>query len=91
MYNRYVVVDLETTGNIYKGGIDKITQVAAVVIENGEVIEIFSTFVNPGKPIPPFIAELTGINDDLVQHAPSFQDVAPMIAELLEKLLLRCS
>ncbi len=84
MYNRYVVVDIETTGNIYKDGIDKITQVAAVVIENGEVIEIFSTFVNPGKSIPPFIAELTGIDDDLVQNAPSFQDVAPMIAELLE-------
>lgn len=82
--NRYVVVDLETTGNAAKGGVDKITELAAVVIENGEVHEIFSTFLNPEKPIPPFISELTGIHDEMVQRAPLFRDIAPMIVELLE-------
>jgi ATP-dependent DNA helicase DinG len=82
--NRYVVVDLETTGNAAKHGADKITQIAAVVIEDGEVHEIFSTFLNPEKPIPPFITELTGIHDEMVQHAPLFRDIAPMIVELLE-------
>ncbi|MFX3630727.1 MAG: ATP-dependent DNA helicase DinG [Ectobacillus sp.] len=84
MKNRYVVVDLETTGNAAKGGVDKITQIAAVVIEGGEIHEIFATFVNPRKSIPPFIAELTGINDDMVKYAPDFSHIAPMIIELLE-------
>ncbi|UOY94455.1 ATP-dependent DNA helicase DinG [Ectobacillus sp. JY-23] len=81
---KYVVVDLETTGNGAKGGIDKITEFAAVVIENGEIQEVLSTFVNPGKSIPPFISELTGIYDEMVSRAPSFADIAPMIADLLE-------
>lgn len=46
MSKRYVVVDLETTGNSWKDGKDKITQIAAVVVEDGEILEIFSSFVN---------------------------------------------
>ncbi|WP_416826713.1 ATP-dependent DNA helicase DinG [Ectobacillus polymachus] len=82
--DRYVVVDLETTGNTSKYGNDKITQFAAVVIEDGEITEVFSTFVNPQKPIPPFITELTGINDEMVQSAPLFQEIVPKVRSLLE-------
>ena len=57
MSKRYVVVDLETTGNSWKDGKDKITQIAAVVVEDGEILEIFSSFVNPKREIPPFITE----------------------------------
>ncbi|MDM5154165.1 ATP-dependent DNA helicase DinG [Bacillus sp. DX1.1] len=84
MNKRYVVVDLETTGNSWKDGKDKITQIAAVVVEDGEILEIFSSFVNPKREIPPFITELTGIDEDLVKQAPLFRDVAPMIVELLQ-------
>lgn len=84
MSKRYVVVDLETTGNSWKDGKDKITQIAAVVVEDGEILEIFSSFVNPKREIPPFITELTGIDESLVKQAPLFQDVAPMIVELLQ-------
>ncbi|MFJ8527081.1 ATP-dependent DNA helicase DinG [Bacillus sp. NPDC094106] len=84
MSKRYVVVDLETTGNSWKDGKDKITQIAAVVVEDGEILEIFSSFVNPKREIPPFITELTGIDENLVKQAPLFRDVAPMIVELLE-------
>ncbi|MFD3446080.1 ATP-dependent DNA helicase DinG [Microbacteriaceae bacterium 4G12] len=84
MNNRYVVVDLETTGNIAKDGVDKITQIAAVVIEDGEIQEIFSSFVNPERSIPSFITELTGIDDSIVKQAPHFREIAPMIVELLE-------
>ncbi|MDH2879372.1 ATP-dependent DNA helicase DinG [Bacillus cytotoxicus] len=84
MSKRYVVVDLETTGNSWKDGKDKITQIAAVVVEGGEILEIFSSFVNPKREIPPFITELTGIDENLVKQAPLFQDVAPMIVELLQ-------
>ncbi|KEK22722.1 ATP-dependent DNA helicase DinG [Bacillus gaemokensis] len=83
MSKRYVVVDLETTGNSWKDGKDKITQIAAVVVEDGEILEIFSSFVNPKREIPPFITELTGIDENLVKQAPLFRDVAPMIVELL--------
>ena len=84
MSKRYVVVELETTGNSWKDGKDKITQIAAVVVEDGEILEIFSSFVNPKREIPPFITELTGIDESLVKQAPLFQDVAPMIVELLQ-------
>ena len=82
MSKRYVVVDLETTGNSWKDGKDKITQIAAVVVEDGDIGD-FSSFVNP-REIPPFITELTGIDESLVKQAPLFQDVAPMIVELLQ-------
>lgn len=84
MSKRYVVVDLETTGNAWKDGKDRITQIAAVVVEDGEILEIFSSFVNPERDIPPFITELTGIDETLVKQAPLFRDVAPMIIELLQ-------
>ncbi|PEI47361.1 ATP-dependent DNA helicase DinG [Bacillus pseudomycoides] len=84
MSKRYVVVDLETTGNSWKDGKDRITQIAAVVVEDGEILEIFSSFVNPKREIPPFITELTGIDENLVKQAPLFCDVAPMVAELLQ-------
>ncbi|MXI40339.1 hypothetical protein GRW07_24040, partial [Escherichia coli] len=51
---RFVVVDIETTGNSPKKG-DKIIQIAAVVIENGQIVERYSKYVNPGKAIPGFI------------------------------------
>ncbi len=80
---RYVVVDVETTGHaVIKG--DRVIQIGAVVIEEGEIIESYSSFVNPGKPIPPFIEELTGISDDTVADAPSFQEIVPVLLNLLE-------
>ncbi len=83
MAQRYVVVDLETTGNSPKKG-DRIIQFAAVVVEEGKITEEFSTFINPGIPIPHFIEELTGIHDEMVKDAPTFQEVADQISSLLQ-------
>lgn len=83
MTHRYVVVDLETTGNSVKKG-DKIIQFACVVIEGNRIVDEFSTFLNPEQPITPFIEELTGINDQLVCEAPLFSEVAPKIMEYLQ-------
>ncbi|WP_251554142.1 ATP-dependent DNA helicase DinG [Neobacillus muris] len=83
MLNKFVVVDLETTGNLPKKG-DKIIQFAAVVIENGQITEKFSSLVNPQKSIPPFIEELTGIDDEMVKDAPFFTEIADKVNALLE-------
>ncbi|QVY60142.1 ATP-dependent DNA helicase DinG [Cytobacillus gottheilii] len=83
MSNKYVVVDLETTGNAPKKG-DKIIQFAAVVIEDGKITKEYSSLVNPDQPIPPFIEELTGLTDQMVKTAPFFSEIAEEINDLLE-------
>ncbi|MFZ3588689.1 ATP-dependent DNA helicase DinG [Bacillus sp. DJP31] len=81
--NRFVVIDLETTGNSPKKG-DKIIQFAAVVYSNGKITEQYSTFLNPEQSISPFIEQLTGITDEMVRNAPYFDEVALIITEMLE-------
>lgn len=83
MCNKFVVIDLETTGNLPKKG-DRIIQFAAVVVENGVITDQYSTLVNPEQLIPPFIEELTGINDEMVADAPVFSEIAPKVLELLD-------
>ncbi|PLT28360.1 ATP-dependent DNA helicase DinG [Peribacillus deserti] len=82
MRQRFVVVDLETTGNSPKKG-DSIIQFACTVIENKRIVDEYSTYIKPEKSIPPFIVELTGISDDMVKDAPLFREVAPKINSLL--------
>jgi DNA polymerase-3 subunit epsilon len=79
----YVVVDVETTGGrAYYG--DRITEIAAVVVKNGEIVELFETLVNPERPIPYFITQLTNITWDMVRDAPTFDRVAPDVVRVLE-------
>jgi ATP-dependent DNA helicase DinG len=83
MIERYTVVDVETTGHSVARG-DRVIQIGAVVIDNGEIIETFASFVNPDKPIPPFIEDLTGISDQIVANAPSFHEIIPELLPLFE-------
>lgn len=83
MSSKFVVVDLETTGNSPKKG-DKIIQFAAVVVEDGVIVEEFSSLVNPEQQIPVFIEELTGLTDELVEGAPLFSEIAPKVLSMLE-------
>ncbi|MFD2681121.1 ATP-dependent DNA helicase DinG [Bacillus seohaeanensis] len=84
LLNKLVVIDLETTGNSPKKG-EKIIQLSAVIIENGKIVDQYTSFVNPEKSIPVFIEELTGINDELVEGAPLFAEIAPKILEILDE------
>lgn len=83
MAERYVVVDLETTGNSPKKG-DRIIQFAAVVIQEGKITEEYSTFIHPEQPISVFIEELTGINASLIKDAPVFEEAAEKIHSLIQ-------
>jgi DNA polymerase-3 subunit epsilon len=77
----YVVVDVETTGGPPPH--HRITEIAAVIVRNGEIQEVFETLVNPERSIPPFVSRLTNITWDMVKDAPKFSAIGP---DLLEKL-----
>ncbi len=77
----YCVLDLETTGLSFRT--EKITEVGIMKIKNGEVIDSFETFVNPEKPIPPKVVEVTNITDDMVKDAPKIEEVFPKILEFV--------
>jgi DNA polymerase-3 subunit epsilon len=79
----YAVVDVETTGASPERG-HRITEIAVVAIRNGVISEDFQTLVNPGRRIPPRIARLTGITDQMVATAPYFEDVAEDLLARLE-------
>ncbi len=71
--NTFVVFDLETTG--FSPVSDRIIEFGAVKVRNGEIIDRFSSFVNPEIPIPFAIEQLTGINDNMVIEAPKIEKV----------------
>ncbi|MCB9262207.1 MAG: GIY-YIG nuclease family protein [Flavobacteriales bacterium] len=78
---QYAVVDVETAGQS-----NKITEIAIYVYddEKKEVVEEFSSLVNPECSIPSFITNLTGINDDMVAAAPRFFEIAKQVFTITE-------
>lgn len=79
--NRYVVVDLEATST---GSKAKIIQVGIVVIEDGNIVDQYTTDVNPHEPLDFHIKELTGLTDHRLAQAPDFSQVAKKIFDLVE-------
>ncbi|MFC4261723.1 exonuclease domain-containing protein [Ferruginibacter yonginensis] len=81
----YAIVDIETTGgHASSNGITEI----AIHIHNGErVVKHFTTLLNPQKAIPQFITALTGIDNSMVANAPTFDEVAPVIYDMLKDVV----
>jgi DNA polymerase-3 subunit epsilon len=71
----FAVVDVETTG-MQAAGDDRMTEIAVIVVQGGRREVIFDSLLNPGRPIPPRITELTGISNEMVRTAPTFAEVA---------------
>ncbi|MBR6897054.1 MAG: PolC-type DNA polymerase III [Lachnospiraceae bacterium] len=71
----FVAFDIETTG--FSPVNDRVIEIGAVKIKNGEVVDDFGCFVNPQIPIPPHIEKLTGINDGMVASARTIEEVLP--------------
>lgn len=82
---KFAVVDLETTGGLSNR--DRVTEVGIVIIENGQITESYQTLINPERSIPPQITRITGIDNNMVQDAPKFYEVAKDIVLLTESCI----
>ena len=82
----YCVLDLETTGLSAKT--EKITEIGIMKVKNGEVLEEFCEFVNPEKPIPQRVQEITNITDDMVKDAPTIEEMFPKVLEFIKGTVL---
>ena len=82
LQDSYVVFDIETTG--FSPDVNHIIEIGAVKVENGKIVERFSSFVNPQVPIPYRIEELTHINDSMVIDAPVIETVLPQFLSFCE-------
>ena len=87
MYDTYVSIDLETTGLNPKR--DRIIEIGAIRVEQGQIVEEFSTFVDPGRKLEERITELTGIRYEDLADAPQLDEVFPKLLEFMGELLLR--
>ena len=82
----FVVFDIETTG--FSSDKNRIIEIGAVKVKDGEIVDRFSTFVNPRTPIPFRIIKLTSITDEMVKDAPGIEEVLPSFVEFCKDAIL---
>lgn len=80
----FIVLDLETTGASPTTGC-AITEIGAIAIRGGEILEEFSSFVNPHVALPEYIVNLTGITDEMLIDAPPISEVFPDFIEFIDR------
>lgn len=79
-------VDVETTG--MSPGRARVIEVAAIRVEDGEIVDSFTSFVDPGTPVPYQITRITGISDGDVAGQPRFDDIADRLFQLFDGAIL---
>jgi DNA polymerase-3 subunit epsilon len=79
----YAIVDIETTGGYAAASC--ITEIAVFIHDGVRVVKHFETLINPQQSIPGYITALTGIDDDMVRDAPSFDEIADVLFNLLNE------
>jgi DNA polymerase-3 subunit epsilon len=79
---KFAVVDLETTGG--HKDLNRIMEVGIVLMDGSDIVDTYHALVDPGHPITPFVRELTGISDEMVQGQPQFASIAEHVAELMD-------
>ncbi|MGB2475533.1 MAG: exonuclease domain-containing protein [Flavobacteriaceae bacterium] len=82
----YAIVDVETTGGKYNE--EGITEIAIYRFDGHQIVDQFSSLVNPLKEIQPFVQRLTGINSKMLKNAPKFFEIAKRIVEITEDAVL---
>lgn len=78
----YAIVDIETTGGYAEN--HRVTEIAIYHHDGTQITDHFKTLINPGRKIPQFITGLTGINQEMVREAPSFNDIADEVMDWLK-------
>lgn len=78
----FVVLDTETTG--LRPGPDRVIEVAGVRLRGSMIIDRFQSIVNPGRRVPPFIVQFTGITQEMVNNAPSAREIMPEFLRFIE-------
>lgn len=82
----HIVLDIETTG--LSRYTNKITEIAAIKLDDKKIIDKFHTLINPEQKIPKFITKLTGINNEMVKDSPKIKEVLPALKEFLGEHIL---
>lgn len=82
----YAILDIETTGGKYNE--EGITEIAIYRFDGHEIVDQFSSLVNPEKSIQPFVVNLTGINNEMLRNAPKFYEVAKRIIEITDGCIM---
>ena len=85
--SEYVLLDFETTGLKPEEG-DKIIEIGAILVQNGQYVQTYQSYVNPGKEVPAFITGLTGVSTAMVQGAPTIQQLLPSFSEFIKDRVL---
>ena len=78
----FAIVDIETTGG--QPSANAITEIAVYISDGEKILQKFETLVNPEIPIPSYIQSFTGITQNMVEDAPTFNQIAPELYQLLD-------
>ncbi len=81
----FAIIDIETTGGNPEK--DKITEIAILIFDGQKVVKTFESLINPQRPIPSYISQLTGISNEMVENAPCFYEIAKEIVEITENTI----